>query len=247
MRNLAQMNTEDFTVNENGEAFISQTKVAELCGVVPHAISQQVVKTRDTLKLNEINQLHYESLELMIGYYAFDSQRTNDIACSNYRILAKAGAKAYIYNQAGYVMEAKKPKTKIEILNELVAELNLEHSERLKAEAKLLLIGNHLAGSIIGELGNDLPMNLTAKILATNLKIDLGQNMLMRLMRKHGWLMTGKRSIKEKNLPMQAKIKYMRVFLHRDPLTGITNHSTVLTQEGIVELCKVVLNWYTEI
>jgi len=109
MNNLATKNKNDFTVTENGDAFISQTAVAKLCGVGQNSISQYVEKTRDTLQTNSTSQLSHNSLELVIGHYAFDSQRTNDIARNNYRVLAKAGAKAYIYHESGYVMKAVQP------------------------------------------------------------------------------------------------------------------------------------------
>lgn len=69
MKNLATKNNTDFSIFENGDAFISQTKVAELCGVEQPAISKYVEKTRNSLKLNEINQLDHTSLELVIGWY----------------------------------------------------------------------------------------------------------------------------------------------------------------------------------
>ena len=69
MQNLATKNNQDFTVTASGDAFISQTKVAELCGVGQDAISKFVSRTGHSLILNEINQLSYESLELVIGHY----------------------------------------------------------------------------------------------------------------------------------------------------------------------------------
>lgn len=106
-KNLATTNKKDFTILKDGEAFISQTKIAELCGTDQSSISRFIKKSQHTLKLNKFNQLDSDSLELTIGYYAFESQRTNVIAQQNYRLLAKAGAKAYIYHQAGYQFDAK--------------------------------------------------------------------------------------------------------------------------------------------
>ena len=106
MKNLATTNKKDFTILTNGEAFISQTAIAKLCGVGQNAISQFIKKTGDTLNLNKLNQLDAKSLELVIGYYAFESQRPSKIAQQNYRLLAQAGAKAFIYTQAGYQFNA---------------------------------------------------------------------------------------------------------------------------------------------
>ena len=114
----------DFTVDRStGEAYVSQTKLAELCGVDQSTISKHISKTRHTLNLNEINQIHEESVELVIGHYAFDSQRPNEVALKTYRTLAKAGVRAYLYHMAGYVMEAKPavPQTYLEALKALVA------------------------------------------------------------------------------------------------------------------------------
>ncbi len=102
--------------------------------MTPHAISQYVKKTRDTLNLNEINQMDADSLELVIAHYAFDSQRPTIKAIASYRLLAKAGAKAYIYHQAGYSLSAKKaePKTALELAREQV--LLLEELEEVKGK-----------------------------------------------------------------------------------------------------------------
>ena len=137
--NLATKNTTDFRVLNNGKAYISQTKVAVLCGVSQHAISQFVTKTHDTLIVNEFSQLDAKSLELVIGHYAFDSQRTNDVARTNYRLLAQAGAKAYIYHEAGYVISAKPkesalPQTYIAALKELI--VKEEALEKTQGELK---------------------------------------------------------------------------------------------------------------
>jgi len=128
MKNLATQNATDFTVTESGDAFISQTAVSKLCGVGQDAISKHIVKTGHMLNINSINQLGFESLELVIGHYAFDSQRTNDVALNSYRTLAKAGAKAYIYHEAGYVMEAKPiipPQTSTDRLSDIEKSIQL--------------------------------------------------------------------------------------------------------------------------
>ena len=133
---IATTSSVDFTVDKTtGEAYISQTKLAELCGVTQHAISQHVSKTRDTLKLNDINQIHEDSVELVMSHYAFESQRPNETALKNYRVLAKAGIRAYIYHMAGYVMEAKPavPQTYLEALKALV----------VSEEARLLEVAAH--------------------------------------------------------------------------------------------------------
>ena len=108
-KNLATKNTQYFTVDENGQPFMSQTALSMKLGVDRTAISKYVKKSRHTLKLNNNNQLHAESLELVTWYYAFESQRPSKKALEFYRELAKIGAQDYIYQKAGYIMEVKSP------------------------------------------------------------------------------------------------------------------------------------------
>lgn len=151
LNNLATKNTSDFTVLNNGDAFISQTKVAVLCGVGQNSISQFITKTRDTLQLNDNSQLGHNSLELVIGHYAFDSQRTNEITLGNYRMLAKAGAKAYIYHEAGYIMEAKPklPENYIEALGALIESEKAKEIEQRKVAALTTIVDNEFGYSSI--------------------------------------------------------------------------------------------------
>ena len=65
MQNLAVKNNTD-----NGDAFISQTKVADLCGVNQSSISRFIGTLAHSLKLNEINQLDDKSAFLCIAEYA---------------------------------------------------------------------------------------------------------------------------------------------------------------------------------
>lgn len=129
----------DFKVDEKtGEAYVSQTKIAELCGVRQNTISQYISKTRDTLILNENSQLHENSVELVIAHYAFDSQRPTEQALKSYRTMAKAGIRAYIYSQAGYtfnVVEKPEPMDELTILERSIAQIR-EQRQRLLAVEK---------------------------------------------------------------------------------------------------------------
>ena len=70
MQNLAVKNNTDITIAENGDAFISQTKVAELCGVTRQAISKHVAAFGCQYILNEISQLDDKSAFLVVAHYA---------------------------------------------------------------------------------------------------------------------------------------------------------------------------------
>ena len=112
----------DYTVADSGEAFISQTELARLCGTDQGSISRlistyhnrkikqplegQCNKTQHTIIVNENNQLDIDSIELVIGHYAFESQRPTQQAMDSYRSMAKAGIKAYIYHEAGFELTA---------------------------------------------------------------------------------------------------------------------------------------------
>lgn len=96
-----------FKIRAKADAFISQVKVAELCGVARSSLQDYIFRNSGTLELNEINQLSANSLEQAAAFYAFESRAKNSTALSSYRTLAKAGAKAYIYSQAGYVFSAE--------------------------------------------------------------------------------------------------------------------------------------------
>lgn len=101
MKNLATQNQTDFAVHANGDAFISQRKAAELCGVSQSAISQICLSKNIDVKQG----VSSENLSLLITYYA---QKERIEAINTLCMLAEAGAKAYIYHQAGLTINAAK-------------------------------------------------------------------------------------------------------------------------------------------
>jgi phage antirepressor YoqD-like protein len=137
------------------------------------------------------------------------------------------------------------PKTVLELLNDATELANKFNDEKIVLTKQLAQIGNHLAGSTISELGDDMMFNVVAKLLSTNLEINLGQNTLMCILRSKGWLMVG-RSYYEKNMPMQNKIDYMRVYLHVNEITGKINATTVLRPKGLKVLSTKISKWYVE-
>lgn len=121
-----------------------------------------------------------------------------------------------------------------------------ELAER-NAIIRLSKIGNHLAGSVVAKLGNNIMFNDVAKLISTNLEIDLGHNTFMKLCRDNGWLMTGHRSKSEKNKPTQAKIHYFKLKLFYDQETGECTITPAITPEGVVKISELIPLWYTEI
>ena len=98
----------EFTVDRStGEAYISQTKLAELCGVTQQAISVAIHRFSSFFvgaNLNENNQLCAKSACNVVAHYAAQGKAE---AIKTFAKIGEAGMKAYIYHMAGYVMEAK--------------------------------------------------------------------------------------------------------------------------------------------
>ena len=150
-------------------------------------------------------------------------------------------------------LENPRPLTRIELLERMLdveranEQLRLEVIEaEAKAIRRLSKIGDHLAGSVISEIENNVTFNNVAKILSSNLCIKLGHNNLMALCRDNGWLMTGDRSKSEKNMPFQNKMDYFKIKLFHNPDTNVVSITPVLTPKGVVKLSKLVPIWFTE-
>lgn len=116
------LSNDSFTIDANGDAYISQEKLAQIIGVNQPAISKVIARNASKARagaaysdlngklgivLNGLNQIHSDSLELVTGWFAFESQRPSKQALAFYRKLARAGAKAYVYHLAGYQLDAK--------------------------------------------------------------------------------------------------------------------------------------------
>jgi len=221
MKNLATKNTNDFTITESGDAFISQTAVSKLCGVGQDAISKHIVKTGHILNINSINQLGFQSLELVIGHYAFDSQRTNDVALNSYRTLAKAGAKAYIYHKAGYEMKAEKivPPTALELAKQNVALL-----EELEIKDNYIIASNKAsieAGDILVE-----------EFCKSSNIIDIGRNRMFDWLHEQGYLFKGS------NQPIQSYVErgFFRWLPSEEKYGGKYRYTLYITARGKIWL-----------
>jgi hypothetical protein len=141
MNNLATTNKSDFTVTESGEAFISQMKASELLEI-PRSTIQDWVKKEisgipQVVKLvNENNQLSAELFQKIVISGTLKGYKKAAMLAAK---LMEAGAKAFIYHEAGYVMKAEKPKTQLQLAREQVA--LLEHIEDLKLKHREEIIG----------------------------------------------------------------------------------------------------------
>jgi predicted transcriptional regulator len=93
----------DVTVFSDGSAFISQRRVAKLCGVNRSALQKYLTKMVATLNVNIYNQIDAKSLALVATYYAKQNRRE---AIETLAMFAEAGAKAFLYHEAGYEFKA---------------------------------------------------------------------------------------------------------------------------------------------
>ena len=96
---------------EKGDSFISQTIVAELCGVGQTTISKYIKRSRDILKLNEFNQLHYDSLQRIAQHYALESQRPTKKAQDFYKWISEPQNSLSNLEEYKYIAPTKAPKS----------------------------------------------------------------------------------------------------------------------------------------
>ena len=130
----------DFTVDiTTGEAFISQTKAAAELGIARSSLQKWLIK--EQVEYDVKQGLSSEILALAAGYYALDSMAATLEAKELLRKISLAGAKAYLYHEAGYVIQAVpiQPKSPVELARENVAQAQamltlIENQEKMKLE-----------------------------------------------------------------------------------------------------------------
>ena len=98
MKDLYKKVSSGYRVNMlTGETFISQRKVAELCGVSQQAITKFWVSRKVDVKQGVTS----ENLGLIVAHYA---EKGNTVAIKTLVLFAKTGAKAFIYHKAGVAL-----------------------------------------------------------------------------------------------------------------------------------------------
>ena len=126
MNNIIKQ-TNDVTILQSGEAFISQRKLAVLCGVDQSTINRYYA----SLNIDVNQGISDENAVLCITYYAIESKAANDTARKSLAIIAKAGMRAYLYHEAGYVLgtQNSNPNSISEILERAERELKALEKE----------------------------------------------------------------------------------------------------------------------
>ena len=140
MINNMQLISKDFTVNAvTGEAYISQRKAGELLGVAKTTLQNYLVS--DHPNFNRINGLTPEILQITTLHFALNAKTTTAEAKELLHKLSTAGAKAFIYHEAGYTIQAvpMQPKSPIELAQENVAQAQamlelIVNQEKMKLE-----------------------------------------------------------------------------------------------------------------
>lgn len=138
MQPVTVLQSEDITIMENGEAYISQRKLADKCGVPRGTVSSAITKKSlyaAGWKFNEINQIHADSIPDAAGYYA---QQGYKEAAQFLMEIAKAGARAWVYYEAGYTFNAVEKQESMDELTILERSIHhiREQRERLIAVEK---------------------------------------------------------------------------------------------------------------
>lgn len=123
---------------ETGEVFISQRKAAEKLGIGQSTLSEFFTRSNVSYTKQGVSS---ELFELAIIHYALDARAPTSEAKELLRMVSKAGTRAYLYHEAGYVIQAVpiQPKSPIELAKENVAQAQamlalIENQEKLKLE-----------------------------------------------------------------------------------------------------------------
>lgn len=145
-QNLATINKEDFTVTKDGKAFISQTRLAILLAVNVSSISRYLSAQHPTYHVT--TGIDSGMLQSIAMHFAMFSKASNPAAKAFASKLMEAGAKAYIYHQAGFEMKAERELTRVEVI-----EQQLELAKEIEAKEIALAKSQQSFVSTRGKLG----------------------------------------------------------------------------------------------
>lgn len=133
----------DVTVNlATGEAYISQRKAAEKLGIARPTLQSWIDRHPNNFDVKQ--GLSSEIFSLCIQHYALDSKAATQEAKELLRKISQAGAKAYLYHEAGVTLNAvtqqPRPLTYIESLELLLASEKEKEALRIEDLKKSRII-----------------------------------------------------------------------------------------------------------
>jgi hypothetical protein len=250
MKEISTLNQVDVTILLNGDAFISQRKTSKITGIPLSTLNAWIKSGNGTLlKTNENNQLDGKSLIEVAKVGRSKYKQCNVFLDS----ILEAGVKAYMYDLAGYTLNASKCDSNLKLAignlnNEIIRAIKLTNSKHLakleKAQdLKIKVINEKIQEfdkSSFTDSGADSTMMEACKILSTNLDLNMSLVDFMEILRRNNWLGVG-RCKAERNLPSQPKINYMRVISFSPQ-----GSTTLIKPCGIVKLSKVITKWHED-
>ena len=135
---LTSNTSSDFTVNSaTGEAFISQRKLAIELGIHHSSLQTHLATRHPNVLISE--GIPSNILQETATYFAYKSKAANATAEAFVTKLMEAGAKAYIYHQAGYQISAVEPKKELTLTESLKAMVAVsEAMDAFKAKQALM-------------------------------------------------------------------------------------------------------------
>lgn len=117
-------NIDDVAIDENMTAWVSQRKLAEMCGVSNVAIHKHIsqvntfnynknndVSLKNDYLVNTSNQLDAKSANLVLAHYARQKKAQ---AIETLALISEAGMTAYLYKLAGLTIEISHKKIELE-------------------------------------------------------------------------------------------------------------------------------------
>ena len=159
VNNQATINQSDFTITDNGEAFISQTRAAQLLGLPKTTLHDWIHRNPNALNLNKKSQLDHKSFQKAV---LSERDKGNTQAIELFDKIMEGGAKAFIYHEAGFTMHAEQtpiPLTRIE-----QAELQLVLVKEIDAKEKALERVKKAFATTRSKLGGTTKANNSLKL-----------------------------------------------------------------------------------
>ena len=133
--NLATQNQTDYTVYSDGSAYISQRKAAELIGVNANTLMSHISRAHSETATGL--GLDPKTLQMATTYFAYDSSVKSEKARALCARMMEAGAKAFIYHEAGYKMAAAKPLSAIQLTLQIATNMAEQERRILANTAKI--------------------------------------------------------------------------------------------------------------